>query len=52
MANMQGEKKAPKKGDKYRCKQCGMEIQVTADCKGEGKGGPTFQCCGKDLAKV
>ena len=26
------ERAAPKKGERYRCTNCGMEVQVTADC--------------------
>ena len=25
-------KSDPKKGDKFRCGTCGMELQITADC--------------------
>jgi hypothetical protein len=41
----------PKKGDIFRCDKCGMEIQVTQDCKCKGPEHVHFQCCGQDLTK-
>lgn len=43
---------APKKGQRFRCQECGMEIQVTADCKCEGPDHVQFTCCGKEMAKL
>lgn len=41
----------PKAGDKFHCHACGMELQVTKDCKcGEGDK-VHFHCCGKEMHK-
>src|SRR5262249_43200078 len=42
----------PKKGDRFRCRQCGMEVQVTTDCQCEDPGMVHFQCCGLELQRV
>jgi hypothetical protein len=42
----------PKKGDTYRCETCGMELEVTADCRCEEDEQIHFQCCGAQLTKV
>jgi len=42
----------PKKGDRFRCTSCGMEIQVTADCGCPDADHVHFQCCGRELQKV
>jgi hypothetical protein len=42
----------PKQGERFRCQQCGMEIQITADCKCQGPEHVHFQCCGQELRKV
>ena len=42
----------PKKGDKFECSQCGMAIQVTADCKCKEDEHVHFHCCGQEMAKV
>ena len=42
----------PKKGDRYRCRKCGMEIQVTADCGCKDPNHLHFHCCGQELDKV
>jgi hypothetical protein len=47
---MEQEHFRPKKGDKFRCGACGMEIQVTAACKSQEAA--HFDCCGQELAKV
>jgi hypothetical protein len=41
----------PKKGDKFRCAKCGMEIQVTADCKCGPDAHVHFHCCDREMAK-
>ena len=46
------DKGAPKKGERYRCEQCGMEVQVTADCKCGDPGHAHFRCCGQELHKA
>ncbi len=50
-----------KKGDIYSCDTCGLEMQVTKVCEGEGeqscgmhgeeKDECTFICCGEELKK-
>ena len=46
----------PKKGDQYRCDECGMEIEVTADCGAmnhhDAEHGPHFTSCGQEMARV
>jgi hypothetical protein len=42
----------PKKGDRFRCEECGMEILVTADCGCQDGEHVQFECCGKDLTRV
>lgn len=42
----------PRKGERYRCKQCGMEVQVTADCGCQDSSHVHFHCCGQELQKV
>ncbi|HEY1375617.1 MAG TPA: hypothetical protein VGF55_02425 [Gemmataceae bacterium] len=42
----------PKKGDRFRCRTCGMEIQVTADCRCSEPDHVRFHCCDADLDKV
>lgn len=41
----------PKKGEKYRCEQCGMEIEVTVECNCKGDEHVHFHCCGQELVK-
>lgn len=42
----------PKKGDCYRCEQCGMEIQVTKDCHSDNPNAVMFECCSQLMSKV
>jgi hypothetical protein len=41
----------PKKGDKFRCAECGMQIEVTTDCKCKEGEKVHFHCCGKEMSK-
>jgi len=43
---------SPKKGERFRCAKCGMEVQVTADCHCDQPGMVHFHCCGQELQKV
>lgn len=43
---------APKKGDQYACSQCGMKIEVTADCPCPDAEHVHFQCCDRDMEKT
>ena len=42
----------PKKGERFRCQKCGMEVQVTADCHCDQAGMVHFHCCGQELQKA
>lgn len=42
----------PKKGERYCCEQCGMEIHVTADCHSDNPNLVLFECCGKVMSKT
>lgn len=42
----------PKKGERFRCRVCGMEVQVTADCRCEDPAMVHFQCCGQELHRA
>lgn len=42
----------PKKGERFRCQQCGMELQVTADCKCNDPDHVHLQCCGQEMQKA
>jgi len=43
---------SPKKGERYRCEKCGMEVQVTADCRCQQSSMVHFHCCVQELRKV
>lgn len=43
---------SPKKGENYRCAQCGMALEITADCNCEQPGMVHFHCCGQELQKA
>ena len=43
---------SPKKGERFRCQKCGMEVQVTADCRCDDPSHVHFHCCGQELEKV
>jgi len=43
---------SPKKGERFRCAKCGMEVQVTADCGCKEPEMTHFHCCGQELQKV
>jgi hypothetical protein len=42
----------PKAGDRFRCGGCGMEIQVTTDCKCKEGEHVHFHCCGREMDKI
>jgi hypothetical protein len=42
---------SPKKGDRFRCRTCGMAIEVTADCRCQEPDHVHFECCGRELQK-
>jgi hypothetical protein len=46
------ERQLPRKGERLRCSRCGMEIQLTADCKCQSGDHPHFECCGQELNKA
>jgi hypothetical protein len=41
-----------KKGDRLRCEKCGMELEVTVDCKCGAGHHARLECCGQPLAQV
>ena len=41
----------PKKGDKFHCSHCGMQIEVTVDCKCKEGEHVHFHCCGQEMTK-
>jgi hypothetical protein len=41
----------PRRGNTYRCEQCGMELQVTTDCACSDPEMVRLECCGQDLTK-
>jgi hypothetical protein len=43
---------APRRGERWRCRKCGMEIQITADCKSTAGHHARFECCGQPLTKA
>jgi len=43
---------SPKKGERFRCEKCGMEIKVTEDCHCDQPSMVHFHCCGQELHKV
>jgi hypothetical protein len=42
----------PKAGDRFRCSECGMEIQVTADCHCKDGEHVHFHCCGREMVRA
>ncbi len=42
---------ASEEGRGFRCEKCGMEIQVTSDCRCQGDDHVHFHCCGQELVK-
>jgi len=42
----------PRKGERFRCQKCGMEVEVTADCHCKSGEHVQLRCCGQDLVKV
>ena len=41
----------PKTGDKSRCAQSGMQIEVMTECKCEEGAKVHFHCCGNETSK-
>lgn len=42
----------PKKGERFRCESCGMQLEITADCHCKEDEHVHFECCGKELVKA
>ena len=42
----------PKKGERFRCENCGMEIELIADCRCKEDHNVRLQCCGSDLSRA
>jgi hypothetical protein len=41
----------PRRGNTYKCEQCGMELQVTTDCACSDPEMVRLECCGQELTK-
>lgn len=41
----------PKVGDKYECPACGMEMEVTKDCKCSFESLVILKCCNRSMVK-
>jgi hypothetical protein len=44
-------KTPPKIGQRFQCKACGMEVQVTADCNCKDPTHVHFQCCDREMER-
>jgi hypothetical protein len=42
----------PKKGDRFHCEQCSMELRITADCDCQNSAQVHFYCCGEQMKKL
>ncbi len=51
MAEQQTQQMKPRAGDTLKCQQCGMQLEVTTECKCE-QGSPRLECCGKPLTQA
>lgn len=40
----------PQAGDSFRCERCGMELEITADCRCEE--GVHLECCGQPMIQI
>ena len=40
----------PQNGDVYRCEDCGMELEIIADCGCDE--GPRLECCGQPMSRA
>jgi hypothetical protein len=45
-------KQVPKKGDRFRCATCGMEMQVTVACSCQDPDHVRLECCGQEMQKT
>lgn len=42
----------PRKGERFECQRCGMEIEVIADCHCKEGEHAHFECCGQEMTPV
>jgi len=42
----------PKQGDTFRCSGCGMQLEITKDCRCKEGEHVHFHCCGKEMIKL
>lgn len=42
----------PKKGERFICRACGMEIEVAVDCHCDNPNHVHFECCGQTMQAV
>ena len=43
--------RTPKKGDRFHCDACGMEVSVTADCTCHDNHAH-LECCGQEMRQM
>lgn len=43
---------APRRGERFRCSQCGMEIEVTSACSCKDGTHVHFECCDQEMVRV
>jgi hypothetical protein len=51
----QGEDKGvgqPKKGERYHCAECGMGLEITADCTCDASCPVHFHCCAQEMVEA
>lgn len=44
--------RAPRKGERFHCQKCGMEMQVTVECKCGNGHHVRLECCGQPLTQI
>ena len=42
----------PKQGDHFKCRECGMAIEVMTACQCKDPNHVHFQCCGQEMVKA
>lgn len=43
---------SPQVGDQFECGKCGMQIEITKDCRCEDPEHVRFECCGQAMLQV
>lgn len=52
MANAKKSVPTPKTGDCYICEECGMKLEITADCACDDAACVKLECCGEPMCKA